>query len=451
LGKVVELLSGRGDGDNANAAIPVSQDVSGEVRIASATPTLDEKDLRYYGWRVVLAANLGIMVGFSVYAYSFGLFVKPLSHQFGWNRESISQGFALSALAAAVFSPLAGGWMDRFGLRRLLLGCMAAFGAAIGAMALLRPGIWQFYATCLVIGAVGNISQIGFTQAISTWFHKYRGRALGIVLAGDGLGLMVFPLIAQSAIVHAGWRTGYLVLGGLVLAIGLPPAIAYGRGRVEQSTEVDAVEAAGLTWRAGLASYQFWIIVTMLFLSSISVNGAMTHQVPLLTDRGVPLERAALTISVLGVASVLGRLLTGGLLDRYQGSTVGFVVLSLGSLGIFLLAHLASFRLGCLAAVLLGVGAGGTSNITPYLLTRYFGLKSFSTLYGLTWTFYAIAGGLGPVLMGRVFDRTGSYASTLNVFGCFCVAGAVLMLFLPRYRLARSTSVSTSIGVKGEI
>jgi MFS family permease len=443
LGKLVEPMGGRGNGGSSNAAIPVSLELgdgdgveSGEV--AGASQVIDEKDPRYYGWRVVLAANLGIMVGFSVYAYTFGIFVKPLSHQFAWNREAISQGFALSALAAAIFSPLAGGFIDRFGLRRLLLGCMTAFGGALGAMALLRPAIWQFYATCVVVGAVGNISQIGFTQAISTWFHTYRGRALGVVLAGDGLGLMLFPVIAQSAIAHAGWRTGYALLGGLVLAIGLPPAIAYGRAREEQTREPNAFETAGSTLRAGLASYRFWIIVSMLFLSSTSVNGAMTHQVPLLTDRGVPPERAALTISVLGVASVLGRLLTGWLLDRYQGSKVAFVLLSLGSCGIFLLAHFASFSLGCLAAVLLGVGAGGTSNTTPYLLTRYFGMKSFSTLYGLTWTFYAIAGGLGPVLMGRVFDRTGSYASTLNVFGCLCFVGAVLMLFLPRYQLANT-------------
>jgi len=443
LGEFVEPMAGRGSGVDSNAALPLSLEPGGSARLesgeaAGAARVLNEKDPRYYGWRVVLAANLGIMVGFSVYAYTFGLFVKPLSHQFAWNREAISQGFALSALAAAVFSPLAGRWMERFGLRRLLLACMAAFGGALGAMALLRPGIWQFYATCLVIGTVGNISQIGFTQAISTWFHRYRGRALGIVLAGDGLGLILFPMIAQSAIAHSGWRTGYAVLGGLVLAIGLPPAIAYGRAREIPTSEAHAVEAGGSTWRAGLASYRFWIIVATLFLSSISVNGAMTHQVPLLTDRGVPLERAALTISVLGVANVVGRLVTGWLLDRYQGSKVAFVLLSLGSGGIFLLAHLASFSLGCISAALLGVGAGGTSNTTPYLLTRYFGLKSFSTLYGLTWTFYAIAGGLGPVLMGRVFDHTGSYASTLNVFACLCVVGAVLMLFLPRYQLANT-------------
>jgi MFS family permease len=405
------------------------------VQAFPAAGETSERDPRYYGWRVVLAANLGIMVGFSVYAYTFGFFVKPLSHQFGWNREAISQGFAISALAAAVCSPLAGGWLDRYGLRRILLGCMAVFGCAIAALGLLRQPIWQFYATCLVIGAVGNISQIGFAHAISTWFHVYRGRALGLVLAGDGLGLIFFPVIAQNVIGHAGWRVGYAVLGLLTLLIGLPPAILYGRSRGESVVTARVSERAGSTWQQGLLSYSFWIIVTVLFLSSMSINGAMTHQVPLLTDRGMPVRSAAFTISVLGGANVAGRLATGWLLDRFPGPRVGFVLLMLASGGIGLLAHVASFSLGCIAAALLGFGAGGTSNTTPYLLTRYFGLRSFSTLYGLTWTFYAIAGAVGPVLMGHVFDRTGSYTSTLTVFGSITVLGAVLMLLLPRYQM----------------
>jgi MFS family permease len=408
------------------------------VEILPAKQAVNERDPSYHGWRVVLAANLGIMVGFSAYAYTFGLFVKPLSHQFGWNRGQISEGFAISAMAAAVCSPLAGRWLDRYGLRGMLLGCMTLFGCAITALGLLRQPIGQFFATCLVIGAVGNISQIGFAHAISTWFHEYRGRALGLVLAGDGVGLTVFPIIAQSAIGFAGWRAGYFVLGSLILLIGLPPAILYGRSHGELEVTARASESEGSTWQRGLFSYSFWIIVTVLFLSSMSINGAMTHQVPLLTDHGVSAGSAAWTISVLGGANVLGRLATGWLLDRFPGSRVGFVLLLLASGGISLLAHVSSFSLGCLAAALLGLGAGGTSNTTPYLLTRYFGLRSFSTLYGLTWTFYAIAGGVGPVLMGHLFDRTGSYTSTLTFFGCITAVGAILMLLLPRYQMPQA-------------
>jgi MFS family permease len=102
-------------------------------------------------------------------------------------------------------------------------------------------------------------------------------------------------------------------------------------------------------------------------------------------------------------------------------------------LGILLLARASSFPAGCVAAALIGVGAGGEAATTPYLLTRYFGLRSFSTLYGLTWTFYAAAGAIGPVILGRAFDATGSYASLLVVLAAALGLAAAMNLFLPRY------------------
>lgn len=396
-----------------------------------------ERKLRYYGWRVVLAANLGVMVGFSLYAYTFSVFVKPLSAEFGWNRETIARGFALSALAAAICSPLVGRWLDRHGPRLLLLACITLFGCAFMALSLLQLGVWQFYLTCFAIGAVGNVMQMGYAHAISAWFSDYRGTALGLVLAGEGVGLMIFPALAQTLITHSGWRIAYTTLGALILLVGLPPAFLYARTPASSRIESHFSDLPGRTWPQGLRSPSFWIIVAVLFLDSISINGAMTHQVPLLTDRGVPAVSAAWTVSILGCASLMGRLSAGWLLDRFPGSWVTCVLLALAAGGILLLARLASFRIGCVAAVLIGLGAGGTSSTTPYLLTRYFGLRSFSTLYGLTWTFYAIAGGAGPVLLGHVFDRTGSYAATLTVLGFATALGAALMLLLPRYPVLR--------------
>lgn len=89
--------------------------------------------------------------------------------------------------------------------------------------------------------------------------------------------------------------------------------------------------------------------------------------------------------------------------------------------------------MGIVAAALIGLGMGGEADVTPYLLSRYFGLRSFSVLYGLTWTFYAVAGALGPVLMGQAFDVTGSYETLLMQLALGTLAVSALMLFLPRY------------------
>jgi MFS family permease len=117
----------------------------------------------------------------------------------------------------------------------------------------------------------------------------------------------------------------------------------------------------------------------------------------------------------------------------FFGPRVAFVINVITALGIFLLARASSFPAGCIAAALIGVGAGGEAATTPYLLTRYFGLRAFSTLYGLTWTFYAAAGAIGPVILGRAFDATGSYSSLLVLLAAVLALTAATNLLLPRY------------------
>jgi MFS family permease len=120
-------------------------------------------------------------------------------------------------------------------------------------------------------------------------------------------------------------------------------------------------------------------------------------------------------------------------LDRFFGARVAFVVFLITAGGILLLARAETLLMACIAAALIGVGAGGEADITPYLLTRYFGLHAFSTLYGITWTFYAIAGATGPVILGRAFDSTGSYTSLLTLLALTLALAGALMLLLPRY------------------
>ena len=398
-------------------------------------PDLSEFDLGYHGWRVVLAACLGVMAGFgSLFVYTFAIFVKPLSAQFGWNRESVSLGFAIAAMTLGLSSPLIGRLIDRFGPRRIILPCMSVFGCAIASLALLRSGLWQFYATCFVIGVVGNgAAHLAYARSISTWFQKRLGTAIAFVMVGAGLGAMILPVVAQAVVSRSGWRAAYVSLGALALLLGLPLSWRYIVERGPVQKESPAVAHAGLTWQQGARSFAFWIIVAVLFVSSVGMNGAITHLSALLTDRGITPRDAALCASILGGSSVLGRIGTGWLLDRFFGARVAFVVSLITALGILLLATANSFAAASIAAALIGVGAGGEAAITPYLLTRYFGLRAFSTLYGLTWTFYAVAGATGPVILGRAFDVTGSYASLLVVLaGALSVAAAANFL-LPKY------------------
>jgi cyanate permease len=226
-----------------------------------------------------------------------------------------------------------------------------------------------------------------------------------------------------------------------VLVVGLPTVLAFIRER-PATAGAPATTGGGATVREGLTSRAFWILVVVLFGSSIAQNGAITHLSAMLTDRGVTAAGAALAVSAMGGAGLAGRLVTGWLLDRFFAARVSFALLALAALGVWILSWAASLPMGVLGALLIGFGMGGEGDVTPYLLSRYFGLRSFSTLYGLTWTFYAVAGAIGPVLMGRAFDATGSYEALLGQLAAGTLAVAALMLLLPRY--------GVPFGTKGE-
>jgi cyanate permease len=394
-----------------------------------------EGDLRYYGWKVVLAAGLGVMVGFgSLFVYTFSVFLKPLSAQFGWSREAISAGFGLAAVTVGVCSPVLGRALDRFPPRRIILPCMAAFCAGFASLAFLHSHLWQFYGTCILLGIVGNgAAHLAYSRSIVTWFHSRLGMAFACVMAGSGLGSMVLPFVAQTFIGHWGWRVAYFLLGMIALAIGIPTGWKY---IYEQSGRVPGVSSPqlpGLTWRQGVVSVPFWIIIIALVLNSAAVNGVLAHLSALLTDRGISADRAALGLAVLGATSLAGRLVVGGMLDRFRGSWVAFFTLMPGAAGILLLSKAVTLTGACAGAGLIGMGMGAEADITPYLLKRHFGVQSFSTLYGFTWTFYAFAAATGPILMGYAFDSTGSYTSILMVLALCVGLAATSMLLLPPY------------------
>jgi predicted MFS family arabinose efflux permease len=368
----------------------------------------------------------------SLLVYTFAIFLKPLAAEFGWSREAVSAAFGFAALAVAACSPPLGWLLDHYPARRIILPCLSIFGCAFASLSLLTRHLWHLYAIFLILGIVGNgTAQLAYSRVLTTWFRERRGVAFSILLGGSALGAIILPPVAELLIRTVGWRASFAILGFGVLAIGLPCG-----SRIRERSRAShsgTKPVTGASVSEGLRSRIFWIVVAGLFLISISQNGVITHLSALLTDRGISAGSAALAVSAMGGAILAGRLLTGWLLDRYFAPRVAVCLFALSALGTFLLAGARSLPLGVGAAALIGFGMGGEGDVTPYLLSRYFGLKSFSTLYALTWTAYAIAGAIGPVIMGRAFDATGSYRALLIQLGMATLAAGSLMLFLPRY------------------
>jgi len=417
----------------------------GESERGGQPAPLDESSLSYPGWTVVLAAFFGVMVSFAaIVPYTFSLFLEPLHAAFGWKREGISLAFGITAMTIAVCSPGIGHLLDKFAPRRIILPAIVLFSLGLASLSLLTPSLLHFYAVYLLLGIVGNATaQLAYSRTVSTWFAGRRGLAFALMLAGSGVGSILLPILAHHMIVTHGWRSAYLALGAAAL-LGFPLTALLVRERPSYRRGAASV-ASGMSFAQAMRSPVIRVLFSSVLLYSVSANGIIAHLSAILTGYGVASGAAAAALSAMGAAGILGRLVTGYLLDRFFGPRVSFVLLLMVCGAVWMLAYAHTPAAGITSAAVLGFGLGSEADVTPYLLTRYCGLKSFSMLYGCSWTAYAIGAAMGPVIVGKAFDSWGGYAPGLvELLALPCLVAAGLTLLLPRYSDAFTPSTQAA-------
>lgn len=414
-----------------------------------AQEEVQSRERVFYGWWVVTAASVGLFVGFGpVITFTFGIFFNAMSEELGWSRGEFSLAFSLSLLMLACFSPLVGRLVDRFGARAVIVPSTVLFGLAFMSLGALSSHIWHAYAVFLFMGAVGGgTAPVPYSGVVSRWFDRRRGLALGLMMAGTGLGTFVMPALASALIGYAGWRGAYLAIGLFVIAVAVPVVsllLVDAPETVGQRPDGDAGGPAahgpsrdgdaGLSARDALSSGGFWIMFAAFFLVSASVHGSLIHMVPMLTDRGLSAQAAAFATSLLGGALLIGRVGTGYLLDRLFAPYVAACLFFGAALGLLFLWSGATGGLAFAGAFLMGLGMGAEVDIIAFLVSRYFGLRSFGEIYGYAFGSYMLGGVAGPFAMGVGFDAAGSYDAVLGAFLVATCAAVVLIARLGPYQ-----------------
>jgi nitrate/nitrite transporter NarK len=403
----------------------------------------------FYGWWIVLAAGIGLSVHAAVILLiPFGVFLKSLSQEFSWSRGQASLAVSLFTLGTAVAVPFLGRLVDRFGARRVILPSTLLFGAGVLSLYFLSVHLWHLYAIFLFLGVVGSAtSPVPYSKVISRWFDRQRGLALGLALVGSSMGAAVMPSLAQALITSVGWRSTYVFLGLLSMGVTLPVVGLFLTETPQQmglwpDGEARAATAAkqlepepGLSSREARYTATFWVLVSAAFLISASFVGCLINLVPLLTDRGVSAQSAALATSVGAGGALLARAGTGYLLDRFFVAYVAVPFFCGSALGILLLWSGVVGPWAFVAAVLVGLGQGAEFDMLPYAISRYFGLQALGEIYGYTFTAVTLGAAVGPLVMGASFDATGSYSLALLLFAGASVTAAGLMLGLGPYRI----------------
>lgn len=404
--------------------------------------------LKRRAWQMVLAATLGTMCcSTSVILINVGVFMKPLSDEFGWSRGSIALSLSIAALSMAAANPFVGRLIDRYGVRPVLTISLLGYGAFV----LLTPlfvgaahiwGLYVAYAAIAGIGAGSNV--IAYVRLLSGWFSgpmdRWRGTALGLASAGLPLGSTISGPIGVLLIEQYGWQGGYWGLALLPLAIGLPIALFMIRTAPHESAaplSANTSEKAplpGLTMPEVLRTRAFWLLVAIALLMSSCLQGISIHAAPLLSDFGASAGLVALVLAADGVVGIAARVGAGFLFDRYFAPFVSVVIFAIAALSAFAFFGMPTLLVAIIMTLFITAGSGAESDLIGYLVGRYFGLRSYGQIFGIIYGMFMVGIAVGPYLFGLAYDVWGDYKTSFLIAGVGLVVICVLLMLLPRFK-----------------
>lgn len=390
------------------------------------------------GWLVVFASTIGISIA-NLHVFSLGVMMGPLVEAFGWSRAQISTGMLLATIAAACSVPFVGRVIDRQGPRRVALIGIPAYGAMMAAFGAIGNSIWVYWALWIAVGlAWAMVSPIVWTAAVAPRFNKSRAIALAIALSGLGIGAALTPVVIGSTEMAFGWRIAYPVTALIWAVVVFPIVYFFFERDVEPAARRAAAGEQKLSLWAELRSPILFRLILAGFTMTFVVLAVNAHLVPILVEQPMGRDVAVWIAGLIGLGSIVGRIGTGVLLDRYQSVKIAAAVFLLPFAGcVLLLLADGSYPVALAAALFIGLALGGEFDVLAYLASRYFPPEELGSRFGWIMMACGIAGGLGPVAAGLTRDLAGLYTPLLLVLLPISLLSGWLLAGLPAF--ARST------------
>ena len=412
----------------------------------------------FYGWWIVLAAAFMSILAGGTFFYGFTVFFNPIRLTFGWTAAATSVAYALRNLESGFLTPVVGILADKINPRKLLL--IGWVVAGLGFLLMSRiNSLWAFYASFLII-AVGFSfgAWIVLTTVVAKWFNKKRSRAFTLLGVGYGLSGVLAPLM-QLSVNNFGWRTSLVIIGAVIWAIGLPLCFVirdrpsrYGylpdggtatvlplheetpdslpepvqatRARDPSTTGLD------LTVKTALRTRTFWLLSLTFLFQHMALSALLVHIVPYLESEGFSSEIAAIVVTGLTLATLIGRLGFGFIGDVKNKKHLMAIALLLQAIGIFIFSYVGVVGIWFVIFSILvySTGFGGTIPLMPAIQADYFGTKNFGAIMGFMSLASLVGSLISPVLAGWFFDSTGSYHSIWQLLALTTMPAIPLVL-----------------------
>lgn len=395
-----------------------------------------------YGWKSLLAATIGTMCGiFTLTNYTQGFFVGPVTSEFGWSAPQFFLSYTVLMCSGLLTGPLIGYIAQRVGLRTVGIVGLTGHSLAYVVLSLNTGSLMLWYLSWALVAILGAGSlPIIWTGVLNNWFTKHRGKAIGITMAGTGLGAFLLPPIVEFLISNHGWRVAYRGIGLGALLISLPIVFVLFKEKPDSSTatggEVMAnkVETWGLTTGDAMRTKQFWILGAVLFLTVIVVAGLLSNFERIMTEQGFERSSIAQIAAVMGLTVIIGRLMVGALVDRFWAPGVAACFFLVATLGLLILVGTqVTMATALLVAVMIGLAAGAELDLLAYLTGKYFGPAHYPAIFGLIIAFFTVGAGIAPPLFGMAAQMFQGYGTMLSISIGLLLVSILLFLSLGRY------------------
>ncbi|MBV1917490.1 MAG: MFS transporter [Sphingomonadaceae bacterium] len=393
----------------------------------------------YYGWAIVgitMAIQL-LLIGSTLNA--FGLFVVPVSEDFGLSRADVNTGLIISNLAGAAIAPFVGRMVDIYPVRLIMAISSVVFGCGLVLLGL-SQSVWMsavILAFAVPAGVVG-VSQLGTLTLVARWFEAQRGRAMAFAIMGASLGSVIMAPTVGWLIETVGWRICLMFLGstlGLVFLVLTyfmreRPGPDDIEPRPTSALPAPAVQKNGklLSTKQILQIPLFWYLVLGTALTMGAFQTIVISLVPIAQEDGVSITKSATLLSMLGAMAMVGKLVLVWVGDRFDKALALSAMFAGLSVVVASLVFAEGYTALLICSALLGLGVGATMPIFLALLADYVGTQSFGSANGLTMLFMAGSGAVGMRFGGEVYDRTGGYEPMFVTFTVICLISALLIL-----------------------
>ncbi len=404
----------------------------------------------FYGWYIVFAALVAAMMATGMQVYSLGVFLKPMTDDLGWSRTDLSFGQTVSTLCSGFIAFWIGPLLDRHGGRLLMVIGAVAMGAGFIALGLVEE-LWQYYVVkgLLITAGSAMAGLVVVNVAISNWFIRRRGIAIGVAAMGVSFAALFTPFLSTALIEAYGWRAAWMILGvSIPLLIvplslfvmrrrpedhGLEPDGGLGDNRPPSKARAASMAMQGVMWtrRTALRTRSLWLLSAAFSLGSMGLSALFLHLVPYLSDSGISAGQAASIFGMVGLAGLISKPLWGLALDRFNTSYCAACEFLLMALGLFAITAVEHVLVLHVAVFVLGLGIGGVSTVQEVIWADYFGRATIGMIRGLTRPFTVLASAGGPVFAALAYDTRGSYEPAFYVFIATYIAAAAVILVTP--------------------